>query len=320
MSYKQLTQEQRYQIYALMKANWSQLEIAAEIGVHPSTISREVKRNRGCRGYRPKQAQQRTEERKLKHVTTRIPPQTWTLIESQLRQDWSPEQVAGWLRCERHVQVSHEHIYQYIYADKRRGGTLHEHLRCRKLRRKRYGSYERRGQIKGRLSIEERPQVVETKRRLGDWEADTIIGAHHKEAIVSVVERKSKLCFLKKVRRNTSEAIAQALTELLQPVQEKCHTITSDNGREFANHQEIAESLQAGFYFAHAYASWERGLNENTNGLVRQYFPKKSDFSKIKDLDVQRAMDRLNNRPRKRLCYKTPNQVFFKHKPIALTT
>lgn len=320
MSYKQLTQEQRYQIYACMKANWSQLEIAKEIGVHPSTIWREVQRNRGGRGYRPKQAQHRTEERKLKHVTTRIEPQTWTIVESQLRQDWSPEQVAGWLHRERQIQVSHERIYQHIYADKARGGDLHQHLRCRKRRRKRYGSYDRRGQIKGRQSIEARPSIVETKRRVGDWEADTIIGAQHKEAIVSIVERKSKLCFLKKVRRNTSEAVAQALAELLEPVQEKCHTITSDNGREFARHQEIADRLQAGFYFAHPYASWERGLNENTNGLVRQYFSKKSDFSKIKDADVQRAMDRLNNRPRKLLGYKTPNQVFFKQKPIALTT
>jgi IS30 family transposase len=214
MSYKQLTQEQRYQIYACMKANWSQLEIAKEIGVHPSTISREMKRNRGCRGYRPKQAQQRTQERKLKHVTIRILPQTSTLIESQLRQDWSPEQVAGWLFREQHVEISHERIYQYIYADKARGGSLHQHLRCRKKRRKRYGSYERRGQIKGRRSIEARPSIVESRRRLGDWEVDTIIGVHHREAIVSVVERKSKLCFLKKVRRNTSEAVEQALKEL----------------------------------------------------------------------------------------------------------
>src|SRR5205085_7130873 len=161
MSYKQLTQNQRYQIYACMKANWSQLEIADEIGVHPSTISREIKRNRGGRGYRPKQAQQRTEERKLLHITTRIAPQTWTLIESQLRQDWSPEQVAGWLAKEKRLQVSHERIYQHIYADKRAGGTLFQHLRCRKLRRKRYGSYDRRGQMPNCRSIEERPQIVD---------------------------------------------------------------------------------------------------------------------------------------------------------------
>src|SRR5215210_9409327 len=231
MTYRQLTPEQRYQIYACVKANWSQLAIAAEVGVHPSTISRELSRNRGGRGYRPKQAQQIAQERKERHVHARIPPQTWRLIESCVRQDWSPEQISGWLFKERRESVSHERIYQYIYADKAMGGELHQHLRCRKQRRKRYGSYQRRGQIKGRRSIEARPSIVESRRRIGDWEVDTIIGAHHKEAIVSVVERKSKLCFLKKVTRNTSEAVAQALAELLEPVQEKCHTITSDNGK-----------------------------------------------------------------------------------------
>lgn len=320
MSYKQLTQEQRYQIYACIKADWTQLEIAAEIGVHPSTISRELARNRGGRGYRPKQADQMARARKPNHVTIRIEPQTWTLIEHYLCQDWSPEQVAGWLFKERRIQVSHERIYQHIYADKREGGTLFKHLRCRKLRRKRYGSYDRRGRLSGGRSIDERPAIVQAKRRLGDWEADTIIGQHHQQAILSLTERKSKLTRLKKVERNTAEAIEQAVEELLRPLKEKCHTITSDNGREFANHRAIASKLRAAFYFAHPYAAWERGLNENTNGLVRQYFPKKSDFSKIKDVDVQRAMDRLNNRPRKTLGFKTPNQVFFKQKPIALTT
>jgi IS30 family transposase len=242
------------------------------------------------------------------------------MIESYVRQDWSPEQISGWLSKEQRQQVSHERIYQYIYADKQAGGTLHQHLRCRKVRRKRYGSYDRRGQIEGRRSISSRPSIVAEKRRIGDWEADTIIGQNHQQAIVSVVERKSKLTLLKKVAHRTSEAVEQALAELLKPFQERCHTITSDNGKEFANHQAIAESLQAAFYFAHPYSSWERGLNENTNGLVRQYFPKKSSFSKITDRDVQQVMDRLNNRPRKRLGYKTPNQVFFKEKPIALTT
>jgi IS30 family transposase len=319
MSYRQLTQDQRYQIYAFVKANWSQLEIALEMGVHPSTISRELSRNRGGRAYRPKQAQEKAQERKPNHVTLRIESETWAVIEAYVRQDWSPEQITGWL-FKQHIRVSHERIYQYIYSDKRRGGDLHRHLRCRKRRRKRYGSYDRRGRLTGCHSITERPAIVEEKRRLGDWEADTIIGQHHQQAIVSVVERKSKLCFLKKVERNTSEAVEQALSALLKPVIAKCHTITSDNGREFANHQEVALKLQAGFYFAHPYSSWERGLNENTNGLVRQYFPKQSDFSKITDSDVQRVMDRLNNRPRKTLGYKTPNQVFFKQKRIALTT
>lgn len=320
MTYRQLTPEQRYQIYACMKANWSRLAIAAEIGVHPSTISRELSRNSGRRGYRPKQADELAQARKLNHVTSRIEPQTWKLIESYLRQDWSPEQVSGWLSKEKHESVSHERIYQYIYADKAKGGTLSMHLRCRKRRRKRYGSYDRRGRLTGCRSIAERPAIVEQKRRVGDWEVDTIIGQNHQQALVSVVERKSKLCFLKKVERNSAAAVGQALSTMLKPVAEKCHTVTSDNGREFANHREIAARLQLGFYFAHPYSSWERGLNENTNGLVRQYFPKKSDFSKITDKDVQQAMDRLNNRPRKTLGYKTPNQVFFKRKQIALTS
>jgi IS30 family transposase len=318
MSYRQLTQEQRYQRYACLKANWTQHNIAAEVGVHPSTISRELSRNRGGRGYRPRQAQEKAQERKPNHVVVRIESETWTIIEGYVRQDWSPEQITGWL-FKQHVRVSHERIYQYIYADKRLGGDLHRHLRCRKQRRKRYGSYDRRGRLTGCRSITERPKVVEEKRRVGDWEADTIIGQHHQQAIVSVVERKSKLCLLKRVERNTSEAVEHALSALLKPVAAKCQTITSDNGREFANQQEVALNLKAGFYFAHPYSSWERGLNENTNGLVRQYFPKKSDFSKITDSDVQRVLDRLNNRPRKTLGYKTPNQVFFKQKRIALT-
>jgi IS30 family transposase len=303
-----------------MKANWSQLEIASEIGVHPSTISRELKRNRGGRGYRPKQAQAKAEGRKLKHVTTRIEAPTWALIEKQLRQDWSPEQVAGWLSRESQPRVSHERIYQHIYADKARGGDLHRHLRCRKQRRKRYGSYDRRGRMPGRRSIEERPQVVERRARFGDWEADTIIGRNHQQAILSLTERKSRLCLLKKVERNTALAIGQAICELLSPLSAKVKTITSDNGREFAHHQSIEQELQARFYFAHPFAAWERGTNENTNGLVRQYFPKGSDFSHLTDSDIQRAMARLNNRPRKRLNYLTPLRVFFKEQKIALTT
>lgn len=319
MSYRQLTREQRYQIYAFVKANWTQLAMAAEVGVHPSTISRELARNRGRRGYRPKQADELAQARKLNHITIRIEPTTWDLIESYLCQEWSPEQVSGWLR-QRRIHVSHESIYQHIYANKLSGGELFKHLRCRTKRRKRYGSYDRRGRLTGCRSIEERPALVEQKRRVGDWEADTIIGQNHRQAIVSLTERKSKLCLLKKVERNTAEALEAAMEELLQPLKERCHTITSDNGREFAHHQGIALKLRAAFYFAHPYAAWERGLNENTNGLVRQYVPKQSDFSKINDVDVQRVMDRLNNRPRKTLGFKTPNQVFFKQKPIALTT
>ncbi len=320
MTYTQLTREQRYQIYILRKAGHLQNFIAREIGVHPATISRELERGRGCRGYRPKQADELASGRKQKRYRARISAATWTLIESLLHQDWSPEQVSGWLSKEKHESVSHERIYQYIFADKARGGTLFHHLRCRKKRRKRYGSYDRRGRLPNCRSIEQRPKVVDQRKRIGDWEADTIIGQNHHQAILSLVERKSKLCLLKKVERNTAELVEQAIEELLRPLAAKVKTITSDNGREFANHQRVEKKLQANFYFAHPFAAWERGTNENTNGLVRQYFPKGSDFSKITEQDIQRVMARLNNRPRKRLRYRTPQRVFFKEQKIALTT
>ena len=178
--------------------------------------------------------------------------------------------------------------------------------------RKRYGKMERRGQIPNRLFIEDRPAIVDERKRIGDWEADTIIGKNHRQAIVSIVERKTGLTLIKKVERKTSKAVSQAMIDLLKPYKNKVRTITSDNGKEFAGHEEIAKKLKADFYFAHPYASWERGTNENTNGLIRQYFPKNRDFTTITKKEINFAMERLNNRPRKRLGYRTPNQVFFK--------
>jgi IS30 family transposase len=318
INYRQLTQEQRYQIYALMKAGFNHTQIGSEIGVHKSTVSREVRRNHGQRGYRPKQAQQLAATRQAHRVRERIPAKTWQRVELLLRQEWSPAQIAGRLKLEHQLSVSHERIYQHIYADQHTGGLLYRHLRCQKKRRKRYGRYDRRAQLQDRRSIEQRPKIVDAKRRRGDWEADTIIGRNHQQAIVSLTERKSKLTRLQKVTRNTAELVGQAVREQLQPL--IVHTITSDNGREFAQHQRIAHQLKADFYFAHPYSSWERGLNENTNGLVRQYFPKKSDFSKITDRQIKKAVERLNNRPRKTLGYKTPNEVFFKLPLVALTT
>jgi IS30 family transposase len=319
-SYQQLTQEQRYQIYALMKANFTLTQIASEIGVHKSTVAREVRRNRGGRGYRPKQAQQLTTARKLAASTTRISAVTWRLVERRLRNEqWSPEQISGWLRLTHQPSVSPERIYQYVYADKRAGGTLSTHLRCQKQRRKRYGSYDRRGRLPNCRSIEERPAVVDAKRRLGDWEADTIIGKNHQGAIVTLTERKSKLLLMQKVRDKSAAGVAQAMLTLLGAVvADQVHTITSDNGREFAHHQVIAEQLRADFYFAHPSSSWERGLNENTNGLVRQYFPKHCDFTKITDEEVKEVEHRLNSRPRKTLSYQTPQQVFYKQPSVAL--
>ncbi len=207
--------------------------------------------------------------------------------------------------------ISHERIYKFILKDKEIGGNLYKHLRHQnKKYKKRYGSPKREGPIKNRCFIDERPSIVDEKSRVGDWEIATIIGKGHKQAIVSIVERKSKLTVLKKVERKTSDLVSKATISALKPFSKIVLTITGDNGSEFANHKEISDQLKARFYFAHPYSSWERGLNENTNGLVRQYLKKRSDFSKVTDNNLQIIINRLNARPRKSLDYKSPNDIF----------
>jgi len=319
--YTQLTQEQRYQIYALMKAEHSQAEIAEIVGVHKSTVSREVRPNRGLKGYRPQQAHRLAVQRRQAKVQPRITFEDWRLIERQLREDWSPELISLWLAVERHLAISHEWIYQHILQDKAQGGDLYRHLRCQKARKKRYGTYDRRGQLRNRVSIDARPAIVERRARLGDWELDTIIGKGHRQALVSLTERTSRLALIAKVPGKAADGITQAILKLLTPLSKQVHTLTSDNGKAFAQHELIAEALDADFYFAHPYASWERGLNENTNGLIRQYFPKGCDFTTITQRDIRKAMDKLNNRPRKCLGMKTPIQVFFGINPsVALAS
>ena len=314
-TYMQLTQEQRYQIYALLRMGHPQVEIAGVIGVHKSTISRELRRNRGLKGYRPKQAHKFASNRRKK-AQYRIAASTWILIEALIRQEWSPEQVSDWLKVNYSFQISHEWIYQYILMDKHAGGDLHSHLRCQKRRKKRYGSYDRRGTLKNRVSIDERPAIVDTRLRLGDWEVDTIIGKGHRHAIVSLTERKSRLALLRKVERKTAQAVADVVIELLKSLPVRIHTITADNGNEFASHERIAKELNTDVYFAHPYSSWERATNENMNGLISQYFPKKRSFATITEQEIEFVMERLNNRPRKCLGFKSPNQVFFNNSSV----
>jgi transposase, IS30 family len=312
MSYKQLTQEQRYQIYALLKMDHNQSEIAYVIGVHKSTISRELWRNCGGRGYRPQQAHRMATSRRNKSVDS-IQPETWSEIDHWLCNDWSPEQVSGWLKSRKDLHVSHEWIYQHILVDKRNGGDLYCHLRCQRKRRKRYGSYDRRGILPNRVSIEQRPGEVDTRQRLGDWEVDTIIGKRHKQAIVTLVERKSRLVLLHKVQERSAGAVTQAITHLLEPWSKDVHTITADNGKEFAQHEEVSRILKTDFYFAHPNAAWERGSNENANGLVRQYIPKRQSFDEITQAEIERVMCLLNNRPRKCLDFLSPIEVFLQY-------
>jgi transposase, IS30 family len=317
-TYTQLAQEQRYQVYALLKMGHNQTEIATVVGVHKSTISRELRRNRGRRGYRPKQAHWMTLNRR-NHAPARISPDTWALIEAKIRLDWSPEQISGWLRKNTDISISHEWIYQYILADKRAGGDLYKRLRCQKKRRKRYGSYDRRGKLPNRVSIEERPEIVDQRQRIGDWEVDTVIGKRHRQAIVTLAERKSRFVLLRKVERRTAEQVSQAVIDLLQPVADTVHTITGDNGKEFAEHERIARDLEVDFFFAHPYSAWERGANENMNGLVRQYVPKNRALSLVTDEELLQIVNRLNHRPRKCLEFSTPFEVFFEHR-VALTS
>ena len=320
--YTQLTQQQRYQIYAMKKVGFNQSQIAADLEIHKSTVSRELRRNEGGRGYRPQQAHQRALERRQERARRpRINADLWAVVESKLREQWSPQQIAGRLELERGSSVSHESIYGHIYADKRGGGTLHQHLRSHKKRRKRYGSgRSRRGLIPQRRCISERPAIVERRERIGDWEGDTIVGKGHRQAIVSLTERFSRYTLLQKVDNATATQVSAAIREQLKPWLDYVLTLTTDNGKEFALHQQIAAALQADYYFAHPYASWERGLNENTNGLVRQYCPKKSDFSKLCPQDIEAIVEKLNHRPRKTLGYRTPHEVFFQITKVALTT
>ena len=318
-SYQQLTQCQRYQIKALLKSGQNQTEIAKIIGVHKSTISRELKRNRGQRGYRPKQAEGKALSRRS-WDRRRIKAETWAWVEEKIRKDWSPEQVMLWMKTSRETSVSHEWIYHYIYADKRTGGDLYKHLRGQKKRRKRYGSNDRRGKIPNQVSIERRSAIVDQRKRLGDWEADTVIGQKSRYALVTMVDRKSRFTLIKKIDRRTAAVTKRAIIEMLKPYKLKTRTITFDNGREFTAHQDMARELDAEMYFAHPYASWERGTNENTNGLLRQYFPKGSDFSKITNEQVRCAEKRLNTRPRKCLGARTPEMVFFNLCGVALVT
>ena len=306
MTYKHLSQNERYQIFCLMKEGLNCTEIAKNLGRSTSTISREIVRNKGGRGYRPKQADRLAQERSVgSRNARRIEPDVLKAAFDRIAEQLSPEQVAA------ELPISHETLYQHIYADKAAGVALWRNLRCQKKRKKRYASgVERRGQIVGRRPIHERPANVELRRTVGHWEGDTVIGAGHKQAIVTLVERKSGYAVLMKVNHKTSELVSAAVIKKLEPIRDRVKTITFDNGKEFAEHARIDEALGSKTYFADPFSSWQRGSNENFNGLLRQYIPKKRPLSTVTDEELKMIERRLNNRPRKRLGFKTPNQVF----------
>lgn len=312
MNYTHLTENERYQIYSLKKAGLNQKEIAALIDRSPATLSRELRRNKGLRGYRPKQAQELAEQRKqTAHKAKKVTLKVRLWVEILIRQELSPQQVADYLARHMGVRLHHETIYQMIYQNKAHGGDLYQHLRiASKSYRKRYGRHDRRGKIKNRTCIEERPLIVDELSRIGDWEGDTIIGGGRKGALLTLVERKTLYTIIVRLNGKRSGDLAQAAVDTMTPLKDRVHTITFDNGTEFADHEVIAKGLDADIYFAHPYSSWERGINENTNGLIRQYFPKGTDFNRVTDDDIQWVMDRLNNRPRKTRGCQSPNELF----------
>jgi transposase, IS30 family len=309
--YQHLTYEQRYLICVLKKRGETHKQIAPAVGCCVRTLQRELKRNTGKRGYRPKQAHHLATSRKRqpKPHLQKMTPALIALITGKLNRQWSPEQISGWLKRE-HPQwaVSHESLYQYVWHNKKEGGFLYLHLRrYGKKYQKRSNGKTNRGRIIGRVDILERPEVVERRERFGDWEADTIVGKGRGSALVTVVERKSRYTQIVKVTRGTAEAVSKALIDCLQGLPVK--TITFDNGKEFAYHLKVGNALGSQTYFATPYHSWERGLNENTNGLIRQYFPKGTCFENVSEAEVSRVEALLNSRPRKCLGYDTPERV-----------
>lgn len=301
-----LTQAERYQVHALRDAGLSLRGIGKRIGRHPSTIGRELRRNAGAAGYLPEAAHGLAKQRKRHASTTsRIPVEHWPLIEARLREDHSPEQVAGATGL-----ASHERIYQHIAADHRNGGDLYRCLRQRKPRRRRRCHPDRRGQIRFRRDIEQRPAIVEARERVGDWELDTMVKANGGAVLVTLTERRSRMHLIRKVDGRTAKAVCRAVVGALYPLRRLVHTLTSDNGKEFADHEVMALAIGTDFYFAKPYASWQRGSNENANGLVRQYLPKGTDFATICDEQLAEIERRINTRPRKTLDFRTPLDVF----------
>jgi len=312
--YKQLTLGLRYQIFAYKNENYTQSKIAKLIGVSKSTISRELKRNSNNGYYSAEDAHIKAVLRdKFKHRYKKLTNKLKIKIGKMLRDGFSPDQLVGRLKKQNIANISYETVYRYIYANQRSGGRLYTYLRHKnKKYTNRSKQYKTRGQIKNRVNISKRAKIIENKTRFGDFEVDTIIGKDHQGAIVTLVDRKSKFSLMKIVKSKQADVVTKAIIELLYPIRKLVRTITSDNGKEFSYHEQIANVLNIKFYFCDPYSSWQRGLNEHTNGLVREYIPKKSSFENINQTQITIIQNRLNNRPRKILKYYTPNEIFFK--------
>jgi IS30 family transposase len=314
MTYRQITSEQRYMLAVLRMQGLRFSQIARHLGCHRSTIGRELKRNCSVsdRSYRPSKAQEMASGRRSRSRRNRqFSALDFERVNDLLRQRWSPEQIAGRLRLQPTLSISHETIYRHVWRDKKAGGSLYTHLRCaQKRRRKGYGHYDSRGRLAGKRHISERPPSVEGRRELGHWEIDTVMGTGSKDCILSLVERKTGLVIIGKLPSRTTEALNARTIKIINTHSGPFTTITADNGTEFHNYAAIEKCTPATFYFATPYHSWQRGTNENTNGLIRQYLPRGTSMTKLTQQQCSKIAHQLNTRPRKRLAYQTPLECF----------
>jgi transposase, IS30 family len=314
MQYHQITSGERYAIAALRRRGLSLRAIARDLARAPSTISREVARNRNANGsYSAFKACSRARGRGSRsRRNERVTPEAWVVVERYLRLDWSPEQVAGFLAAEGLLRISHETIYVHVWREKRAGGELWRHLRqAGKKRRKRYGAYDSRGRLAGKRHISERPAEVEARRELGHWEIDTVKGNDQaRHSVVTLVERSTGYTVIGKLERHTARDATARCIELIGRHPGLVATVTADNGTEFHSYAEIEAATGAVFYFATPHHSWERSSCENTNGLIRQYLPKRTSMAHVTQEDCDAIAAKLNSRPRKRLGYKTPEECY----------
>ena len=315
MRYHQITCAERYTLGALRRRGCSAAAIARILGRHRSTIGREVGRNRTPRDgtYRPQLAEWYAQGRRSRsHRNQRFSAAAWAQVQALIREDWSPEQVAGWLKRHGLLTISHETIYRHRWADKAAGGLLYTHLRgARKQRRKRYGRYDSRGRLAGKRPITARPAVIETRTELGHWEGDTMLGASQAgPCVLTLVERKTGYVLLGKLARRSTAAVNHRAQRLIAQQPHPVQTITVDNGTEFHDYTALERATGTQFYFATPHHAWERGTNENTNGLLRQYLPKRQSMAHLTQHDCNRIATKLNRRPRKRLGYRTPEECY----------
>ncbi|MEN6430575.1 MAG: IS30 family transposase [Coriobacteriales bacterium] len=310
----QITLEERYAIQAMRRQKLSIRSIARELGRSPSSISRELTRNRRPSGrYNPDIAHSYTvARRKRSRRNSHFTRDEWELVEHLISLDWSPEQVSGWLSLHGILSISHETIYLYIWRDKARGGELWRHLRqATKKRRKRYRSYDSRGRLAGKRHMSERPPEVDTREVFGHWEIDTIKGdSQATHSAVTMVERTTGFTVMGKLSRHTAGECAERVIELVTRHAGRVTTVTADNGTEFHSYAEVERATGALFYFATPHHSWERGTNENTNGLIRQYLPKRTSMAHVTQADLDAIAHTLNTRPRKRLGFRTPEECY----------